>query len=59
MKDKKKIETEKKIIKSMIDFINGKDIEKLIKGNYIKITKSTGIESLFIYNIFKRKKNER
>ena len=65
MKDNKKIETEKKVIKSMIDFINGEDIEKLINGNYITITKSTGIESLFIYNILKRKnkpkptKNER
>lgn len=56
MKDNKKIETEKKVIKSMIDFINGKDIKKLINGNYITITKSIGIESLFIYNIFKRKK---
>lgn len=65
MKDNRKIEAEKKVIKSMIDFINGKDIKKLINGNYITITKSTGIESLFIYNIFKRKnkpkptKNER
>lgn len=55
MKDNKKIETEKKVIKSMIDFINGEDIKKLINGNYITITKSTGIKSLFIYNIFKRK----
>ena len=39
MKDNKKIETEKKIIKSMIDFINGEDIKKLINGNYITITK--------------------
>ena len=31
MKDKKTIETEKKVIKSMRDFINGEDIKKLIK----------------------------
>ena len=53
MKDNKKIEAAKKLIKLMQAYVNGKDIEKLINGNYITITESDSIELICIYNISK------
>ena len=51
MKDKKKIEAAKKVIELMQAYVNGKDIEKLINGNYITITESDSIELICMYNI--------
>ena len=65
MKDNKKIKAAKKLIELMQAYVNGKDIEKLVNGNYITITESDSIELICIYNILKRKnkpkptKNER
>ena len=53
MKDNKKIEAAKKLIELMQAYINGKDIEKLINGNYIAITESDSIELICMYNISK------
>ena len=53
MKDNKKIEAAKKLIELMQAYVNGKDIEKLINGNYITITESDSIELICIYNISK------
>ena len=53
MKDKKKIEAAKKLIELMQAYVNGKDIEKLINGNYITITESDSIELICMYNISK------
>ena len=53
MKDNKKIEAAKKLIELMQAYVNGKDIEKLINGNYITITESDSIELICMYNIFK------
>ena len=53
MKDSKKIEAAKKLIELMQAYVNGKDIEKLINGNYITITESDSIEFICIYNISK------
>ena len=53
MKDNKKIEAAKKLIKLMQAYVNGEDIEKVINGNYITITESDSIELICIYNISK------
>ena len=53
MKDNKKIEAAKKLIELMQAYVNGKDIEKLINGNYITITESDSIELICMYNISK------
>lgn len=53
MKDNKKIEAAKKLIELIQAYINGKDIEKLINGNYITITESDSIELICMYNISK------
>ena len=53
MKDNKKIKTAKKLIELMQAYVNGKDIEKLINGNYITITESDSIELICMYNISK------
>ena len=53
MKDNKKIEAAKKVIELMQAYVNGKDIEKLVNGNYITITESDSIELICIYNISK------
>lgn len=51
MKDNKKIEAAKKLIELMQAYVNGKDIEKLVKDKYITITESDSIEFICIYNI--------
>ena len=53
MKDNKKIEAAKKVIELMQAYVDGKDIEKLINGNYIAITESDSIELICMYNISK------
>ena len=53
MKDNKKIKAAKKLIELMQAYIDGKDIEKLINGNYITITESDSIELICMYNISK------
>lgn len=53
MKDNKKIKAAKKLIELMQAYVNGKDIEKLINGNYITITESDSIELICMYNISK------
>ena len=53
MKDNKKIEAAKKLIELMQAYVNEKDIEKLINGNYITITESDSIELICMYNISK------
>ena len=53
MKDNKKIEAAKKLIELIQAYVNRKDIEKLINGNYITITESDSIEFICIYNISK------
>ena len=53
MKDNKKIEAAKKLIELMQAYVDGKDIEKLINGNYIAITESDSIELICMYNISK------
>lgn len=53
MKDNKKIEAAKKLIELMQAYVNGKDIEKLVKDKYITITESDSIEFICIYNISK------
>ena len=53
MKDNKKIEAAKKVIKLMQAYVNGEDIEKLINGKYMTITESDSIEFICIYNISK------
>ena len=53
MKDNKKIKAAKKLIELMQAYVNGKDIEKLINGNYITITESDSTEFICIYNISK------
>ena len=53
MEDNKKIEAAKKLIELMQAYVNGKDIEKLINGNYITITESDSIELICMYNISK------
>ena len=53
MKDNKKIKAAKKLIELMQAYVNGKDIEKLINGNYVTITESDSIEFICIYNISK------
>ena len=53
MKDNKKIEAAKKLIELMQAYIDGKDIEKFINGNYITITESDSIELICMYNISK------
>ena len=53
MENNKKIKAAKKLIELMQAYVNGKDIEKLINGNYIAITESDSIELICIYNIFK------
>ena len=53
MENNKKIEAAKKLIELMQAYVNGKDIEKLINGNYITITESDSIELICMYNISK------
>ena len=53
MKDNKKIEAAKKLIELMQAYVNGKDIEKLINGNYVTITESDSIELIYPYNAYK------
>ena len=53
MKDNKKIKVAKKLIELMQAYVDGKDIEKLINGNYITITESDSIDLICIYNISK------
>ena len=53
MKDNKKIKAAKKLIELMQAYVDGKDIEKLINGNYIAITESDSIELICIYNVSK------
>ena len=51
MKDNKKIEAAKKVIKLMQAYVNGEDIEKVINDKYTTITESDSIEFICIYNI--------
>ena len=53
MKDEKKIEAAKKLIKLMQAYVNGEDIEKLIDGKYMTITESDSTEFICMYNISK------
>ena len=53
MKDNEKIKAAKKVIELMQAYVNEKDIEKLINGNYITITESDSIELICMYNISK------
>ena len=53
MKDNKKIEAAKKLIKLMQAYVNGEDIEKLIDKKYMTITESDSTEFICIYNISK------